>query len=104
MLKLLILVGPGLVFIAYPKAMAQMPFAPLWSAMFFSMILMVGLDSQFVQVESVVTAIVDLYPDVLRRGRNRELVVAAVCIVDCIVGCSMIMQVRLNKNLGLRNI
>lgn len=84
--------GPGLVFIAYPKAMAQMPFAPLWSAMFFCMILMVGLDSQFVQVESVVTAIVDLYPDALRKGRGREMVVAAVCILDCVVGCSMVMQ------------
>lgn len=27
-----------------------MPLAPLWSALFFCMILMVGLDSQFVQV------------------------------------------------------
>jgi len=84
--------GPGLVFIAYPKAMAQMPWAPMWSAMFFCMILMVGLDSQFVQVESVVTAIVDLYPDVLRRGRNRELVVGAVCLFDFLIGCSMVMQ------------
>jgi len=84
--------GPGLVFIAYPKAMAQMPCAPLWSAMFFCMILMVGLDSQFVQVESVVTAIVDLYPEVLRIGRNRKIVVAAVCIFDFIIGCTMVMQ------------
>ncbi|XP_018009290.1 sodium- and chloride-dependent creatine transporter 1 [Hyalella azteca] len=84
--------GPGLVFIAYPKAMAQMPFAPLWSAMFFCMILMVGLDSQFVQVESVVTAIVDLYPNLLRTRRGREIVVAAVCLLDFAVGCSMVMQ------------
>ena len=61
------------------------------------MILMVGLDSQFVQVESVVTAIVDLYPDVLRRGRNRELVVGAVCIFDFIIGCSMVMQVSYGR-------
>ena len=73
--------------------MSQMPFAPVWSAMFFSMILMVGLDSQFVQVESVVTAIVDLYPDTLRRGRNREIVVASVCLFDFAIGCAMIMQV-----------
>lgn len=88
--------GPGLVFIAYPKAMAQMPFAPLWSAMFFSMILMVGLDSQFVQVESVVTAIVDLYPDTLRKGYNRELVVAAVCLFDFGIGCTMVLQVNIS--------
>lgn len=84
--------GPGLAFIAYPKAMSQMPLAPLWSAMFFCMILMVGLDSQFVQVESVVTAIVDLFPDTLRRGRRREMLVGVVCLVDFAIGCTMVMN------------
>lgn len=84
--------GPGLVFIAYPKAMAQMPFASLWSALFFCMILLVGLDTQFVQVESVVTAIVDLYPDKLRQGNGRYYVVALVCIVDFSIGCCMVTQ------------
>lgn len=81
-------------FIAYPKAMARMPLAPLWSAMFFAMILLVGLDSQFVQVESVITAIVDLFPDTLRRGRRREMLVGAVCIIDFLIGCTMVMEVR----------
>ncbi|KAB7493651.1 Sodium- and chloride-dependent GABA transporter 2 [Armadillidium nasatum] len=84
--------GPGLAFIAYPKAMARMPLAPLWSAMFFAMILLVGLDSQFVQVESVITAIVDLFPDTLRRGRRREMLVGAVCIIDFLIGCTMVME------------
>ncbi|ROT67869.1 sodium- and chloride-dependent GABA transporter 2 [Penaeus vannamei] len=84
--------GPGLAFIAYPKAMASMPLAPLWSALFFCMILMVGLDSQFVQVESVVTAIVDLFPDYLRVGRRREALVFGVCAFDFLLGCTMVMQ------------
>ncbi|KAK8726673.1 hypothetical protein OTU49_009988 [Cherax quadricarinatus] len=84
--------GPGLAFIAYPKAMAAMPLAPLWSALFFCMILMVGLDSQFVQVESVITAIVDLFPEYLRVGSRREVLVGVVCLLDFAIGCTMVTQ------------
>ncbi|XP_020625267.1 sodium- and chloride-dependent taurine transporter-like [Orbicella faveolata] len=84
--------GAGLAFIVYPEAVAQMPLAPLWSALFFFMILLLGLDSEFVGIEGVVTAIVDWLPHHLRRGYRKELFTAFVCFIWFVVGLSMVTE------------
>uniref|UniRef100_A0A3P9NUG5 Transporter n=1 Tax=Poecilia reticulata TaxID=8081 RepID=A0A3P9NUG5_POERE len=84
--------GPGLAFIAYPRAVSMMPFSPLWAALFFVMIVFLGLDSQFVCVESLVTAIVDMYPSVFRRKNRRELFLLGVVLFSFLMGLIMLME------------
>ncbi|KAM7064356.1 sodium- and chloride-dependent GABA transporter 3 isoform 2-T2 [Molossus nigricans] len=84
--------GPGLAFIAYPKAVTMMPLSPLWATLFFMMLIFLGLDSQFVCVESLVTAVVDMYPKVFRRGYRRELLILALSIVSYFLGLVMLTE------------
>uniref|UniRef100_A0A3B5QL12 Transporter n=1 Tax=Xiphophorus maculatus TaxID=8083 RepID=A0A3B5QL12_XIPMA len=84
--------GPGLAFIAYPRAVSMMPFSSLWAALFFVMIVFLGLDSQFVCVESLVTAIVDMYPTVFRRKNRRELFLLGVVLFSFLMGLIMLME------------
>ncbi|XP_043944399.1 sodium- and chloride-dependent GABA transporter 2-like [Protopterus annectens] len=84
--------GPGLAFIAYPRAVAMMPCSPLWAAFFFIMIILLGLDSQFVCLESLVTAIVDMYPKIFRRPMRRELLVLAISVVSFFIGLVMVTE------------
>ncbi|CAF95116.1 unnamed protein product, partial [Tetraodon nigroviridis] len=85
--------GPGLAFIAYPKAVTLMPLAPLWAALFFFMLLTLGLDSQFVGVEGLITGIMDMLPPKSVLGSLRREVVAAICCIICfLIDISMVTE------------
>uniref|UniRef100_A0A3Q2W5G6 Transporter n=1 Tax=Haplochromis burtoni TaxID=8153 RepID=A0A3Q2W5G6_HAPBU len=86
--------GPGLVFVVYPQAFANMPVAQLWAVLFFFMLLCLGLDSEFAMVEVMVTSLMDqFYKDVIHVFKKKELFVLAVCFVACLFGIPCVMQV-----------
>uniref|UniRef100_A0AAQ5X3U7 Transporter n=1 Tax=Amphiprion ocellaris TaxID=80972 RepID=A0AAQ5X3U7_AMPOC len=85
--------GPGLAFIAYPQALSMLPAPSFWAVLFFLMIIFLGLDTQFVCVESLATAITDMFPRQLRRPRAREILVLIIAIVCFLLGLLFVTEV-----------
>ncbi|KAL4223499.1 hypothetical protein ACF0H5_016970 [Mactra antiquata] len=81
--------GPGLVFDAYPMAIATLPGSTFWAIIFFLMLLTLGLDSSFGGSEAIITALSDEFP-VLRK--HREVFVAVLFVVYFITGLAFVSQ------------
>ena len=77
--------GTALAFIVYPEAVVQMPIPPLWSFLFFFMLLLLGLDSMFAQVETITTAIIDRFS----LKDKKHYVVMGACLIMFTCGISM---------------
>ncbi|KAG9478357.1 hypothetical protein GDO78_013387 [Eleutherodactylus coqui] len=82
--------GFGLAFIAYPEALTQLPVSPLWSFLFFFMLLTLGLDSQFAIIETITTSILDAYPQAMKK--HRIPITIALCCVLFLLGLVCVTQ------------
>ncbi|XP_067903918.1 sodium- and chloride-dependent neutral and basic amino acid transporter B(0+)-like isoform X6 [Heterodontus francisci] len=82
--------GFGLVFIAYPEALAQLPWAPLWSILFFLMLITLGIDSQFAGLETIITTLQDQFPKFLQS--KRLYLTAGVCLLFYFLGLICVTQ------------
>lgn len=70
--------GPGLAFITYPEAAAHFPGAPVWCALFFLMLIMTGIDSQFVTLETTISGIND---DLKIKPKFQPLIVTITTVI-----------------------
>lgn len=78
--------GPGLAFIAYPAALALLPAPQFWSILFFLMMVMLGLDSQYAMVEVVVCGITDEFPHLRSK---KKYILLATCVLGFLLGLPM---------------
>ncbi|CAN9511807.1 unnamed protein product [Ophioblennius macclurei] len=84
--------GPGLAFIAYPRAVAMMPFPQVWAIFFFAMIILLGLDSEFVGLEALATAVSDMYPAYFHKGHRRKILLLVISIASFFIGLVMVTE------------
>ncbi|CAL1277689.1 unnamed protein product [Larinioides sclopetarius] len=82
--------GPGLAFVVYPEAISRLPVSSVWAFLFFFMLLSVGLDTVFGEIESTVSALVDEYPKLLRK--RKTLFTAMVCGALFLLGLPCVTQ------------
>ena len=72
--------GPSLAFVAFPYALAQLPHSAWFSLLFFSSLLLLGIDSAFSITESVLASIVD------KTGWGRDKVLIGITLVGLAIG------------------
>ncbi len=85
--------GPALAFVAFPDAVTSLPVSPLWSFLFFFMLITLGLDSMFTLVETVTTALLDHFKS-LRA--HKEWVVVGTCALGFVLGLTMCCSAGIN--------
>ncbi|XP_060082177.1 sodium- and chloride-dependent creatine transporter 1-like, partial [Ylistrum balloti] len=61
--------GPGLGFVAYPIALAQMPLSNIWAVLFFFAMVILGVHSQFTSTEQAYNYFEECYPFMAKKPK-----------------------------------
>ncbi|KAM9716646.1 sodium-dependent neutral amino acid transporter B(0)AT2-like isoform 1-T2 [Menidia menidia] len=75
--------GTGLAFIAFTEAMSLLPGSPFWSALFFLMLLNLGLSTMFGTMEGILAPLSDRFKTL---ARNKTKLTIFSCIVGFLIG------------------
>jgi NSS family neurotransmitter:Na+ symporter len=82
--------GPALAFVAFPYALAQLPYSAWFSFIFFFALVTLGIDSAFSITESVLASVVD------KMGWRRSIVLPAMSVVGICIGIVYVTEGGLN--------
>ncbi|XP_035525771.1 sodium-dependent neutral amino acid transporter B(0)AT2-like [Morone saxatilis] len=75
--------GTGLAFIAFTEAMSLLPGSPFWSALFFLMLLNLGLSTMFGTMEGILAPLTDRFKTL---ANNKTKLTIFSCIIGFLIG------------------
>nr|CAB3266313.1 sodium- and chloride-dependent GABA transporter 2 [Phallusia mammillata] len=75
--------GPGLAFLTYPTGLSMLPLPQLWNSLFFFMLILIAIDSEFACIEGLFSIFYDQWK-VLRKYTKSFS--AAVCFAQFLFG------------------
>ena len=73
----------------------SLPGSVIWATIFFVMLLVLGIDSEFCNVEALVTGIVDNWPDQLLKHRRKFTI--ALCLGLFCLGLPLCTHVSISE-------
>ncbi|MHC4283969.1 MAG: SLC5/6 family protein [Planctomycetota bacterium] len=82
--------GPSLAFVAFPYALAQLPYSAWFSFIFFFALVTLGLDSAFSMTESILASIVD------KTGWRRSIILPLLTVVGFTLGLLFVTKAGFN--------
>ena len=91
--------GLHMFFVLFPQAVSHMGLAPLWSALFFLMIILLGLGQQLVFLDSISLAIADNWPGLF--GKDRLKLNIGLCLGMALLGFTICTKVSSFVRLSL---
>lgn len=82
--------GTGLAFVVFTEAITKMPGSPIWSVLFFLMLLCLGISTLFGNIEGVVVPLKDL--NIVPQSWPQEAVTGVTCFVSFIASLLFAQQ------------